>query len=579
MMRSPVSFAIETAAAGEEAILSLQARFSTRIEPAPPVRLAYYDSFDWRLYRNGSTLVASAVEGGLILTWRSAETASALRLRSPEVPAFAWDFPHGPFQDELARLIEMRRLLPVVAVETEGRLLRILDAQRKTVARAVLQRGRAEDPAAAHRVQTLPAMLRVLPVRGYDNQHEIVLRFVEASMGLARVEESELRLALACIDREPGDYSSKLRLELEPDMPAKEATGLILRTLLGTIEANEEGVRRDLDSEFLHDFRVAVRRTRSALRQIKGVYPPEVVDKFSDEFRWLGQITGPTRDLDVYLLKMADYGVTLPAQVVEELEPLVHFLRQRQEIEQRRMRCSLGEDRYRSLMSSWRELLERPAAAAAEYPNAGRPIREVASEHIWKAYCGVRAKGLAIQPDTPAVALHRLRIACKKLRYLLEFFRSLYDAEQTERLIRTLKQLQDNLGDFNDYEIQQVKLGTFAEQMVESGTTPAKTLMAMGRLIERLEAGQAEERQRLAERFGQFSAKKNHARFKRLFKTTRGTATAAPETAVVAVPRPEAPAAIAPESEAPAAAAPEPEARAVSSDPAAETTTERQDQH
>jgi len=142
-----------------------------------------------------------------------------------------------------------------------------------------------------------------------------------------------------------------------------------------------------------------------------------------------------------------------------------------------------------------------------------------------------------------------------------------------------LKQLQDNLGDFNDYEIQQEKLGTFAEQMVERGTTPARTLMAMGRLIERLEAGQAEERQRFAERFGQFSAKKNHARFKRLFKTTRGTATVAPETAAAAVPKPEAPAAIAPESEAPAAAAPEPEARAVSSDPATETTTERQDQH
>jgi len=560
MMRSPVSFAIETEAAGEEAILSLQARFSTRIEAAPPVRLAYYDTFDWRLYRNGGTLVASAVEGGLILTRRSAETTSALRLRSPEVPAFAWDFPHGPFQDELARLIEMRRLLPVVAVETEGRLLRILDAQRKTVARAVLQQGRAEDPAADHRVRTLPAMLRVLPVRGYDNQHEIILRFVEASMGLARVEESELRLALACLNREPGDYSSKLRLELEPDMPAREATSLILRTLLGTIEANEEGMRRDLDSEFLHDFRVAVRRTRSALRQIKGVYPPEVVDKFSDEFRWLGQITGPTRDLDVYLLKMADYGVALPAPVVEELEPLLLFLHQRQEIEQRLMTRSLDENRYRSLMTSWKELLERPAAAAAERPNAARPIREVASEHIWRAYRRVRTKGLAIQPDTQAVALHRLRIACKKLRYLLEFFRSLYDSEETERLIRTLKQLQDNLGDFNDYQVQQEKLGAFAEQMVEGGTAPAKTLMAMGRLIERLEAEQAEERRRFAARFGQFSAKKNHARFKRLFKTTRGTAAVAPEAGA-------------------AVAAPEPEVLAVASDPTTETTTEWRDQH
>ena len=45
---------------------------------------------------------------------------------------------------------------------------------------------------------------------------------------------------------------------------------------LQTLRINEDGVRKDLDSEFLHDFRVAVRRTRSALSQIKGVFPAAV---------------------------------------------------------------------------------------------------------------------------------------------------------------------------------------------------------------------------------------------------------------------------------------------------------------
>ena len=128
-----------------------------------------------------------------------------------------------------------------------------------------------------------------------------------------------------------------------------------------------------------------------------------------------------------------------------------------------------------------------------------------------------------IDEDTPPPALHRLRIDCKKLRYLLEFFRSLYDAEEMDRLIKPLKQLQDNLGDFNDYEVQQKSLEDFAEQMIESGTTPARTLMAMGRLVERLEAGQEKERKRFAQRFGQFVAKKNHARIKKMFKPSPST--------------------------------------------------------
>ena len=340
-------------------------------------------------------------------------------------------------------------------------------------------------------------------------------------MGLVRVEESELALALAAIDRAPGDYSSKLRLELDPAMRADEATRLIHRTLLATILANEEGTRDDIDSEFLHDFRVAVRRTRSALRQIKDVYPPEVVERFSGEFRWLGQITGPTRDLDVYLLKMADYETTLPSRVVDDLQPLAEFLRHQQRAEQSRLALSLVEERYRVLIGSWQEFLDEPISWETGLPNAQRPIREVASERIWKVYRRVRSKGRAIGTATPPEALHRLRIECKKLRYLLEFFRSLYDADQIEQMVGALKRLQDNLGDFNDYQVQRESLRSFADQMLESGATQAETLMAMGRLVERLETGQARERQRFDERFRQFAAKKNHARFNRLFRPAR----------------------------------------------------------
>ena len=531
MMRSPISFAIESEAAGEEVFVSLQARFPARLEAAPPFRSTYFDTFDWRLYRRGDTLAASSVEGGLILTWRAAETSSALRLRSSEVPAFACDFPLGPFRDDLAAIIEMRRLLPVVTLETNGRLLRLLDSQDKTVARAIFQEARAADPDGYHSPRALPAMLRILPVRGYDAQHEAVVRFVETGMRLARVEGSELSLAAAAIGRTPGDYSSKLRLELEPTMRVDEATRLIHRTLLATIQTNEDGTRRNLDSEFLHDFRVAVRRTRAALRQIKGVYPPEIVDRFSDEFRWLGQITGPTRDLDVYLLKMVDYAAALPSRVAEDLQPLVQFLGRRQREEQGRLARSLSEGRYRALIRSWRELLEQPAPPETGLPNAQRPIREVASERIWKVYRKVRNSGRAVGLHTPPAALHRLRIECKKLRYLLEFFRSLYDTDRIELLVDALKKLQDNLGDFNDYVVQQNKLRLFGDQMLGSGTTPAETLMAMGRLVERLEAGEAEERRRFAKRFKQFAARKNHAVFKSLFKSSRGAARVAPAAA------------------------------------------------
>ena len=69
------------------------------------------------------------------------------------------------------------------------------------------------------------------------------------------------------------------------------------------IDANLDGTIADIDTEFLHDFRVAVRRSRAVQRELRGVFPPEELARFRTEFRWLQQVTGDARDLDVYVLE------------------------------------------------------------------------------------------------------------------------------------------------------------------------------------------------------------------------------------------------------------------------------------
>ena len=281
---------------------------------------------------------------------------------------------------------------------------------------------------------------------------------------------------------------------------------------------NEPGLRQNLDSEFLHDFRVAVRRTRSALSQIKGVFPPEVVEHFKTEFSWLGQVTGPTRDLDVYQLKMPAYRASLPEHMRSDLDPLEEFLDRHQRIEHGDLVQLLDSDRYRSLIDDWQDFLDQPAPQGSEQPESATTILDLASRRIWRSARRVLKKGGAIQPDSPAEALHRLRIECKKLRYLLEFFRSLYPDKELDTLIDSLKTLQDNLGDFNDFEVQQEALKSYARTMLAEKLGTVDSLMAMGRLVERLEQGQIEERQAFNKRFKEFSSRKNRRRFKQLFK-------------------------------------------------------------
>src|SRR5262249_30328785 len=101
----------------------------------------------------------------------------------------------------------------------------------------------------------------------------------------------------------PAGVSSKLRLDISPIQPAGVAAETVLARTLATVQANFPGTLADLDTDVLHDLRVAARRARSLLRQLKAVFPPEPLDALRDELKRLQQITSETRDLDVLLLE------------------------------------------------------------------------------------------------------------------------------------------------------------------------------------------------------------------------------------------------------------------------------------
>ena len=499
-----------------EAIEQLAEAFALEQDAERRGTATYFETFDWRLFRAGVTLSTEGTGRETHWILRSLDGRVLEIRRHPKTPGLADSLPGGAFE-ELASAMSMRRLLPLAIVDRSTTALRLLDDERKTVVRLWIEQDRVRRPGedAASSSETPPPTLRLQGVRGYDGSLAKATKFLTRTLGLAPHTGDGLSHIAAAVGRAPGDYSSKPVLELDPQQTAGEATRRILQQLVATIETNEDGTRRDLDSEFLHDFRVAVRRTRSALSQVKGIFDPETLEPFRLELKWLGGLTGPTRDLDVYLLKFGNYEAALPESVRDDLRPLHRFLVAEQRREQRRLARTLASPRYRQLLGGWRAFLADPANANAT--NAGRPVIEVASERIWKVYRRIVKRGRkAVEHQSPAEEIHDLRIECKKLRYLLEFFRSLYDSSVGQS-IKDLKRLQDNLGDFNDYEVQRLTLSRFADKLFGAGKTPVETFLAMGRLQAHLEAGQDEERLRFATCFAQFTTDEKRARFRDLF--------------------------------------------------------------
>jgi CHAD domain-containing protein len=322
---------------------------------------------------------------------------------------------------------------------------------------------------------------------------------------------------MAAGDRAPGDYSTKLNFKLEPDMRADDATRIILRNLLQTIRMNEAGIKADIDTEFLHDFRVAVRRTRSALSQIKGVFPGAPTRRFRQDFAYIGQFTNALRDLDVYLLAEDGYKSMLPDHLKSGIDPLMAHLKQKRAVALESVINQLNSQQYVDVLQDWEVFLndtgtERGAAAYAE-----APIIMLARQRIYKRYKRIVKWGHQILENMEDDQLHALRIECKKLRYLLEFFQSLFPAREMTTSIKQLKLLQNNLGDFNDLCVQEDYLGHITAELPLTTADDKQVFLAMGYLVNTLHQERERVKAEFAQTFAGFTTPDNKKLFKMLF--------------------------------------------------------------
>jgi CHAD domain-containing protein len=302
-------------------------------------------------------------------------------------------------------------------------------------------------------------------------------------------------------------------------MPSGPALCRICRLQLDAIERHRPGARQGRDPEQLHDLRVAVRRTRSALGEFRSFFPLASLERFRREFRWFGEVTGPVRDLDVYLEHLPGYRMLLPESSATALEPFRRFLQRHRRHEQRRLVRRLDSVRLRRLLDDWQDFLAGEDRGTWPDP-ASRPVGEVARQHIWKLYRRFIRQGEAIRAGSPDHDLHRLRITGKKLRYLVEFFRELYPPAEIDLLIKAMKGIQDFLGEYQDCTVQQEHLVAMTRQMAAEGAMPAETGQALQQLVTALRRRQHQLRGKFPERFLVFSRGRGRRGFVRLFVPT-----------------------------------------------------------
>ena len=492
-------------------IKELADRYTIKKEPAVAERLTIYDTFDWRLFNKSLFLYAC---GNRLLLRKLAKTEMMHTAEISTFPVFIWEFPEGKLRRFLAPIIKMRALANLAEVNSRSIPYRILNADEKTVARLAYEEFRISRKNSA---PVLATHLWLQPVKGYPKYtYDLTKKIEAAEFTLSKADDIYFK-ALAVAGKKPGSYTASVNLQLDPDMRSDRATKVLLRFLVRVIRINEANIEKDLDTEFLHDFRVAIRRTRSALDQIKYVFPTKTTDRFRKDFAFVGKLTNELRDLDVYLLYEDKYRSMLPPILRTDIEPLFDYLRKKRSKALQNVISGLKGKKYAKILKDWEVFLEKPERASATATNAKLPVIELARNRIYKKYRKVVKVGGQILENTEDEALHVLRIHCKKLRYLIEFFSSLFPRKKTKILIYQLKKLQNNLGDFNDLTVQREHLLNIIEELPMPQQQSKRTLAAIGGLIGALENEMQTVKDAFAKTFTDFASPANQGIFRELF--------------------------------------------------------------
>lgn len=272
---------------------------------------------------------------------------------------------------------------------------------------------------------------------------------LQAYFPLTIEDISKAQRAYAFFRSQPPKLIKAEHIKLSRKASADATLRQIVETCLMQLQGNQDMVLYGHDIEGVHQMRIAIRRLRAALKIFSRILHRKNTEAIIKELAWMSNTLGNARDLDVFITQ------TLPpilAQMPNQpsLALLAKRARQAKKSAYLDVQEALTSQRYQHLLLSlgdWLENVDQQDQKAKQVT-----IGKIAQPMLTKRYEQLKKSGGKLA-QASAEKRHRSRIAAKKLRYLAEFFISLYPDKKTKPFIKSLSQLQDQLGNMNDINV------------------------------------------------------------------------------------------------------------------------------
>ncbi|HSR12392.1 MAG TPA: CHAD domain-containing protein, partial [Thermodesulfobacteriota bacterium] len=441
----------------EEAVVAFLRENGYEAEKLDPVRNVdtYLDTFDWSLLKNKLALRHRAVNGEALYTVKSMGTAGedgvAKRMEVEVKLDHPVEHPGSVCPKKIRRitddLIFPRKLLQQIRVVTERRLYRLLSPERAEIELAFDGSSfRAfQKPGAARRMNELEAEL----IKGPAAALEKLSSLLGSKFAFSPSTGSKLEAAMARLRVSPPTKKAPPQFRVSID----DRVDLAVRKILGyqflKFRENLPGVRRDIDTEFVHQARVATRRMRSALRLFEDAVPQAQGAYLQEEIRWLGGLFGTVRDLDVFTLNLTRFREMIRLFPMKKKADFETWIEKHRRAPLSALCEALDSSRCRTFERRFLQFLEKPLPRNPRPPMASKKLEEVGPALIVERFEAAVEQGKKVTAKPKLRQFHRLRIQMKKLRYACEFIGPAY-GDRLNPFIQRMVEIQDCLGELQD---------------------------------------------------------------------------------------------------------------------------------
>jgi CHAD domain-containing protein len=230
------------------------------------------------------------------------------------------------------------------------------------------------------------------------------------------------------------------------------ATGKILQERADNFRIHLSRVRESFDPEAIHDLRVSSRRLHEAITIFSKLFKKRRCSPLLEELKALVKSMGSIRNCDEAILFFSN----LPEKRTDDIKPtvsrIISTLSENRQQEKLFLHAALDKIDPDSLSAQVKKLCKTPRSSASLEETLKQPV----SVTILAALAKREKTLLEILPDAlneeNATALHRLRIAVKRLRYRMELIAPFAKGHYSG-VYSIIKKYQETLGHIHDLDV------------------------------------------------------------------------------------------------------------------------------